>query len=125
MGLDLQALEQELTQVTSVRPIPEANFVHTFVKAYYIPDEGGALLFVKEHTVCSSSEILRRLCVCSGADHQSICEFACSNSFVICAQEYSVVHCRGLLLNGIGSSIKKKDRKELEEKLEKILTFRS
>ena len=61
MGLDLQALEQELTQVTSVRPIPEANFVHTFVKAYYIPDEGGALLFVKEHTVCSSSEILRRL----------------------------------------------------------------
>lgn len=87
------------------------------MQAYYIPSEDGALLFVKEHTV--------RIAV-SYSDHiiLGVC-LAALKMPVGCRQEYSVAHCRGLILNGIGSTIKKKNRKELEEKLDKMLTFRS
>ena len=51
MNLDLQVLDQELCQLTSVRPIPEVAFATTFVKAYYLQDEESALQFIKEHTV--------------------------------------------------------------------------
>jgi hypothetical protein len=51
MNLDLQVLEQELCQLTDLRPIPEVAFANVFVKGYYLQDESDVLQFIKDHTV--------------------------------------------------------------------------
>lgn len=89
MNLDFQVLEQELKQLTTIRPIPETEFSNGFVKAYYISSEDEVLAWVKEH------------------------------------KEYSAEHCRGLVMHGVGASLKKKARKDLEEKVDQLLRFRS
>lgn len=89
MNLDFQVLEQELKQLTTIRPIPETEFSNGFVKAYYITSEDDILAWVKEH------------------------------------KEYSAEHCRGLVMHGVGASLKKKARKDLEEKVDQLLRFRS
>ena len=38
---------------------------------------------------------------------------------------YSAEHCRGLVMHGVGAGLKKKARKDLEERIDKILRFRS
>ena len=51
INMDIAVLEQELLQLTRVRPIPEVAFVNVFVKAYYLQDEESALQFIKDHKV--------------------------------------------------------------------------
>ena len=89
MNLDFQVLEQELKQLTTIRPIPETEFSNGFVKAFYFSTEDDVLAWVKEH------------------------------------KEYSAEHCRGLVMHGVGATLKKKARKDLEDKVDQLLRFRS
>ena len=40
-------------------------------------------------------------------------------------KEYTAEHCRGLVMHGVGASMKKKARKDLEDKVDQLLRFRS
>ena len=105
----------------------QVQFVNTFVKGYYHEDEDDALAFVKEHTVSHALSALgctwrhdatrsSQVVSCHSRTHAR-CVFA--------AQEYSVAHCRGLIMNGIAKNMKKKNVKIVEEKLNKLLRFRT
>ena len=89
MKLDVQVLENELKNFTTLRPIPEVEFAKGYVNAYYLSEEGDVIAWIKQHTA------------------------------------YSAEHCRGLVMHGVGAGLKKKARKDLEERIDKILRFRS
>ncbi len=50
MQLDFQQLIRKLETVTELRPIPDKEYVETYVKGYYVP-ESGIDQWISEHKV--------------------------------------------------------------------------
>lgn len=59
MQLDFQQFLMKLEKLTDLRPIPDKEFVETYIKAYYLT-ENDMEQFIKNHRVSSSA--LRPLC---------------------------------------------------------------
>lgn len=54
MQLDFQQFLMKLEKLTDLRPIPDKEFVETYIKAYYLT-ENDMEQFIKNHRVSSSA----------------------------------------------------------------------
>lgn len=60
MQLDFQQLVRKIETVTSLRPIPDKDFVETYVKAYYLP-ESAIDSWITDHKEYSPRQIVSLL----------------------------------------------------------------
>lgn len=74
MQLDFQQFLMKLEKLTDLRPIPDKEFVETYIKAYYLT-ENDMEQFIKNHRVSSSAWLFgflpADLCCPSGVLHEA------------------------------------------------------
>lgn len=102
MQLDFQQFLMKLEKLTDLRPIPDKEFVETYIKAYYLT-ENDMEQFIKNHRVSSSPP---------GADPPFRFPLARLLSFAV-LQEYSMKQLANLVNVCLGSHINKKARQKL------------
>lgn len=61
MQLDFQQFLMKLEKLTDLRPIPDKEFVETYIKAYYLT-ENDMEQFIKNHRVRQCSSLVVYLC---------------------------------------------------------------
>uniref|UniRef100_A0A5F8HBV8 Syndetin C-terminal domain-containing protein n=1 Tax=Monodelphis domestica TaxID=13616 RepID=A0A5F8HBV8_MONDO len=66
MQLDFQQFLMKLEKLTDIRPIPDKEFVETYIKAYYLT-ENDMERWVKEHREYSSKQLTNLVTVCLGS----------------------------------------------------------
>ncbi|XP_072455402.1 syndetin isoform X2 [Notamacropus eugenii] len=66
MQLDFQQFLMKLEKLTDVRPIPDKEFVETYIKAYYLT-ENDMERWIKEHREYSSKQLTNLVNVCLGS----------------------------------------------------------
>lgn len=66
MQLDFQQFLMKLEKLTDLRPIPDKEFVETYIKAYYLT-ENDMEQFIKNHRV-STVSFFKSDCVCDVLD---------------------------------------------------------
>lgn len=101
MQLDFQQFLMKLEKLTDLRPIPDKEFVETYIKAYYLT-ENDMEQFIKNHRVrprCCSLRLSRAAGLWS--DRLSL------------PQEYSMKQLANLVNVCLGSHINKKARQKL------------
>ena len=65
MQLDFQQFLMKLEKLTDMRPIPDKDFVETYIKAYYLT-ENDMEQFIKNHRVRNSIMIIiHSVCSCA------------------------------------------------------------
>lgn len=102
MQLDFQQFLMKLEKLTDLRPIPDKEFVETYIKAYYLT-ENDMEQFIKNHRVSSSPP---------GADPSLRSALALLLTFAV-LQEYSMKQLANLVNVCLGSHINKKARQKL------------
>lgn len=114
MQLDFQQFLMKLEKLTDLRPIPDKEFVETYIKAYYLT-ENDMEQFIKNHRVSSRRAggrragegfppSLRHFRFCSSAEKLTPC---------VSLQEYSMKQLANLVNVCLGSHINKKARQKL------------
>lgn len=58
MQLDFQQFLMKLEKLTDIRPIPDKEFVETYIKAYYIT-ENDMERWIKEHRVRAEKQLIK------------------------------------------------------------------
>ncbi|KAJ8796533.1 hypothetical protein J1605_002130, partial [Eschrichtius robustus] len=66
MQLDFQQFLMKLEKLTDIRPIPDKEFVETYIKAYYLT-ENDMERWIKEHREYSSKQLTNLVNVCLGS----------------------------------------------------------
>ncbi|XP_068940586.1 syndetin isoform X1 [Petaurus breviceps papuanus] len=66
MQLDFQQFLMKLEKLTDIRPIPDKEFVETYIKAYYLT-ENDMERWMKEHREYSSKQLTNLVNVCLGS----------------------------------------------------------
>lgn len=61
MQLDFQQFLTKLEKLTDIRPIPDKEFVETYIKAYYLT-ENDMERWIKEHRVRGGRRVLFSTC---------------------------------------------------------------
>uniref|UniRef100_A0A1I7TM46 DUF2451 domain-containing protein n=1 Tax=Caenorhabditis tropicalis TaxID=1561998 RepID=A0A1I7TM46_9PELO len=56
MQLDFQNVLMKLEPLCGIKPVPHANFVHDYIKAYYLP-ENGLEQWIRSHSEYSSKQL--------------------------------------------------------------------
>lgn len=64
MQLDFQQLIVKLEKLYDIRPIPDKDYVETYIKAYYLPEQS-LEKWIKEHNEYSSKQIIALINVMS------------------------------------------------------------
>lgn len=110
MQLDFQQFLMKLEKLTDLRPIPDKEFVETYIKAYYLT-ENDMEQFIKNHRVRGGRTEMnllfyRPFCFCL---HFLFYRLACC----VCVQEYSMKQLANLVNVCLGSHINKKARQKL------------
>lgn len=100
MQLDFQQFLMKLEKLTDLRPIPDKEFVETYIKAYYLT-ENDMEQFIKNHRVSSSPP---------GADPVGLRSGLLTFAVL---QEYSMKQLANLVNVCLGSHINKKARQKL------------
>ena len=60
MHLDFQQFLMKLEKLTDIRPIPDKEFVETYIKAYYLT-ENDMERWIKEHRVRAEKQLIKFL----------------------------------------------------------------
>lgn len=60
MQLDFQQFLMKLEKLTDIRPIPDKEFVETYIKAYYLT-ENDMERWIKEHRVRAEKQLIKFL----------------------------------------------------------------
>lgn len=60
MQLDFQQFLMKLEKLTDIRPIPDKEFVETYIKAYYLT-ENDMERWIKEHRVRAGKQLIKFL----------------------------------------------------------------
>lgn len=58
MQLDFQQFLMKLEKLTDIRPIPDKEFVETYIKAYYLT-ENDMERWIKEHRVRAEKQLIK------------------------------------------------------------------
>uniref|UniRef100_A0A8C0FMX7 VPS50 subunit of EARP/GARPII complex n=1 Tax=Bubo bubo TaxID=30461 RepID=A0A8C0FMX7_BUBBB len=66
MQLDFQQFLMKLEKLTDIRPIPDKEFVETYIKAYYLT-ENDMEHWIKEHREYSTKQLINLVNVCLGS----------------------------------------------------------
>lgn len=66
MQLDFQQFLMKLEKLTDIRPIPDKEFVETYIKAYYLT-ENDMEQFIKNHREYSTKQLTNLVSVCLGS----------------------------------------------------------
>ncbi|KFU92589.1 Coiled-coil domain-containing protein 132 [Chaetura pelagica] len=66
MQLDFQQFLMKLEKLTDIRPIPDKEFVETYIKAYYLT-ENDMERWIKEHREYSTKQLINLVNVCLGS----------------------------------------------------------
>ncbi|XP_033847411.1 syndetin [Periophthalmus magnuspinnatus] len=66
MQLDFQQFLMKLEKLTDLRPVPDKEFVETYIKAYYLT-EGDMEQFIKNHREYSMKQLANLVNVCLGS----------------------------------------------------------
>lgn len=66
MQLDFQQFLMKLEKLTDIRPIPDKEFVETYIKAYYLT-ENDMERWIKEHREYSTKQLTNLVNVCLGS----------------------------------------------------------
>ncbi|GCB74479.1 hypothetical protein scyTo_0003569 [Scyliorhinus torazame] len=66
MQLDFQQFLMKLEKLTDIRPIPDKEFVETYIKAYYLT-ENDMERWIKEHREYSTKQLTNLVTVCLGS----------------------------------------------------------
>ncbi|CDQ94046.1 unnamed protein product, partial [Oncorhynchus mykiss] len=66
MQLDFQQFLMKLEKLTDMRPIPDKDFVETYIKAYYLT-ENDMEQFIKNHREYSMKQLANLVNVCLGS----------------------------------------------------------
>ncbi|XP_041104827.1 syndetin isoform X3 [Polyodon spathula] len=66
MQLDFQQFLMKLEKLTDIRPIPDKEFVETYIKAYYLT-ENDMEQFIKNHREYSTKQLTNLVTVCLGS----------------------------------------------------------
>uniref|UniRef100_A0A3B3WGT3 VPS50 EARP/GARPII complex subunit n=1 Tax=Poecilia mexicana TaxID=48701 RepID=A0A3B3WGT3_9TELE len=113
MQLDFQQFLMKLEKLTDLRPIPDKEFVETYIKAYYLT-ENDMEQFIKNHRVRLSiyyqtGGFRIAFCLSSSLTLAALCVPVCA----CWTQEYSMKQLANLVNVCLGSHINKKARQKL------------
>lgn len=116
MQLDFQQFLMKLEKLTDLRPIPDKEFVETYIKAYYLT-ENDMEQFIKNHRVLN----IKFLFLIPECEHLHFSESLVLNVTMcvfltdscIFLQEYSMKQLANLVNVCLGSHINKKARQKL------------
>ncbi|KAB1276690.1 Syndetin [Camelus dromedarius] len=113
MQLDFQQFLMKLEKLTDIRPIPDKEFVETYIKAYYLT-ENDMERWIKEHRVRAGKQLIPFLLL-------FLCAVLCTKSeSSFSEQEYSTKQLTNLVNVCLGSHINKKARQKLLSAIDDI-----